>query len=266
MATRSIYNTFQDEYGRDPIRERYGMNEYTYDAELRRRQREANARTSEEQAFGLELRNAKELAAMEYDSRDRVDTEAQAADFFTSLPSARTPKEVVDLLYRNRKAVKDPAVNLAAETTLKEFERLKALNEKASSLGGYFGDYQAAVEQGAAPEDAFAATQVQRGQDITRSRLEGMGIATPEDPKELERLAVKAESMEPDTATRQMLMAEYKTADAMIKDPMTTDEEKASAREELERIRRQMMGARNLAEPVETPLDARSYMQRALGR
>ena len=267
MATRrSIYDEFGDELGRDPIRSRYGMSEITYDRELKRRSREANVRATEEDAFGRELQNAKALAAMEYDARERVDTEAQAADFFTSLPSARTPKDIVDLAYKNRKAMKDPAVNLAAETTLKEFERLKALNEKASSLGGYFGDYQAAVEQGAVPEDAFTATQVQRGQDITRSRLEGMGIATPEDPKELERLAVRAESMEPDTATRQMLMAEYKTADAMIKDPMTTDEEKASAREELDRIRRQMMGARNLAEPVETPLDARSYMQRALGR
>lgn len=244
MATRrSIYDEFGDELGRDPIRSRYGMPEMIYNDELERRKREASVRATEEDAFGRELQNAKALAAMEYDARERVDTEAQAADFFTSLPSAKTPKDIVDLAYRNRKAMKDPAVNLAAETTLKEFERLKALNEKASSLGGYFGDYRAAVEQGAAPEEAFTATSVQRAQDITRSRLEGRGIETPDDPKELERLAVKAESMEPDPALRQSLNADRRIYENVLTDINSTEEDKAEAKRELQKIRDQMQGA-----------------------
>ena len=251
MATRrSIYDEFGDELGRDPIRSRYGMSEITYDRELKRRSREANVRATEEDAFGRELQNAKALAAMEYDARERVDTEAQAADFFTSLPSARTPKDIVDLAYKNRKAMKDPAVNLAAETTLKEFERLKALNEKASSLGGYFGDYQAAVEQGAVPEDAFAATSVQRGQDITRSELEGLGVKPPEDPKEMEQLAARARAMEPDIATRQMLSADISRLIKVVEDIEADPEVRAAALVDLQTARKTMLGARALAEPT----------------
>lgn len=263
-SRRSIYDEFRDAYGQDPIASRYGVSDYSVGMELQRRKELLGIRTDEAQALGLEVRNTREMADLAYQTRERVDTEAQATDVLERLQYVQSPQEVISLLSEKRKSLNDPAVKSLVDNRLKEFETLRQYQEKAASLGGYFGDYESSVNQGAAPEDAFAAATVQRNQDLTRSRLEGLGIKAPEDPKELERLAVRAEAMEVDPAAKQMLTMEYRAADAVLNDPMTTDEEKADAKEQIERVRRQMSGPRQLAE--ETPDEKRAYIQRALGR
>ena len=259
----SVYDTFYDEYGVDTLRQRYGN--YTVDRELRRRQRDLEQKSVEERMFGLQLQNAKMLAGEAYQNRERVDTEAQAADVLGAISDVRDPREIVGLLRNNRKAINDPAVTSAVNNKFKEFERLREINEKAAALGGYFGDYKAAVDAGQNPEEAYTGTAVRRTEDLTRSRLEGYGISTPEDSKELEKLAVKAESMEPDPALRQSLVADKKTFNEVLQDPMATDEDKAAAVANLERVNRQLMGARALGED-QVAQEKRAFINRALGR
>lgn len=260
MQRKSIYQEFEDAYGDDPIRRRYGISDYDVNMELERRKALLANDASEAALLGQELQNTKLLTEEAFKQRERVLEESHAADALRELQDVDDPKQIVSVLSKYPRAVIDPTVKAITDQKFKAREVLNNLSVKATELGT-FPEFKEKTQSGQDAVDAFATANTERSDMMTRSTLEGLDIPVPENRSEMLALEQRARAMEPDPALRQSLVADRKMYEETIQDPMSTDEEKAEAERKLQGVRDQLQGARALGRDA-----IKAYINQATGR